>query len=65
MDMDQFEKKEVMDAVAKIKLFCYENGIFYYNETWNRKFKGIDDYRYHLASESNSNLTTTGIRCKI
>jgi len=47
-DMDYEEKVEVKANVEKVKKLLAENNIKFKQITWNKQFKGIDDYLLHL-----------------
>ena len=47
-DMDYEEKVEVRLNVEKVKKLLTENGFEFKQITWDRDFKGIDDYLLHL-----------------
>lgn len=47
-DMDYEEKVEVRLNVEKVEKLLIENGFKFKQITWDREFKGIDDYLLHL-----------------
>lgn len=45
-DMDRFENENVMKGSENLKGICEELGLRYHMRTWDKRYKGIDDYAF-------------------
>ena len=52
-DMDYLDKPQVKKALEKVKQMIINAGLKATQITWDKNFKGIDDYYLHLKNENN------------